>query len=145
MAIVNDTATRDIVWILDVLDECERKSLEELIKALAVCFDSRSRANAGRSRCSFKVVILSRPHNFIQQKFRLARKDDSEDASGVPEPEGHCRMRLVAEEESIAIARDIALFVRSKLVEFGENSNLVPNMLQRRLHISMDLTLHQAR
>ncbi|KAM0421055.1 hypothetical protein ACHAPT_011126 [Fusarium lateritium] len=116
--------------ILDGLDECEIKPLEELIKALAAYFDSTPRA-LGTSACCFKVIILSRPHNFIQQKLCLQRKDDSEDPFRQPDVEHVNKIRLVAEEETVAIAKDIALFVRSKMVEFRQSSELFPDVLQR--------------
>jgi hypothetical protein len=132
MTILKDPRTRDIVWVLDGLDECDRQSLEQLIKAVAAYFDSQPTTNGSRSSaCCFKMVILSRPHNLIQQKLHLRRKEDPLETHQEPAVEPHNKMRLVAEEESAAIAKDTTLFVRSKIIELRENSDLFPDVLQR--------------
>ncbi|KAF5639076.1 ankyrin repeat [Fusarium sp. NRRL 52700] len=134
MTILKDPRTRDIVWILDGLDECDRQSLEQLIKVVAAYFDSQSTTEGSRSSaCCFKMVILSRPHNLIQQKLHLRRKEDHLDTQQHYRTAGepHNKMRLIAEEETAAIAKDTTLFVRSKIIELRENSDLFPEVLQR--------------
>lgn len=132
MTILKDPRTRDIVWVLDGLDECDRQSLEQLIKAVADYFDSQSTTKGSRSSaCCFKLIILSRPHNIIQQKLHLRRKEDPLETLPAPAVEPRNKMRLIAEEESAAIAKDTTLFVRSKIIELRENSDLFPDVLQR--------------
>jgi protein SERAC1 len=140
LLIVGDLSTRDIVWILDGLDECEKNSHEELIQAIAKFFDSSINRPA---RPSFKIILLSRSHNYIQQRLRLGAHDDIENPGAQPEPDRSNIMRLTAEEENIAVAGDIALFVKSKVEELGQNSQLSINLLHRleqRLINGADLT-----
>ncbi|CVL12428.1 uncharacterized protein FPRN_03634 [Fusarium proliferatum] len=132
MTILKDPRTRDIIWVLDGLDECDRQSLEQLIKFIATYFDSQSTTKGLRSSaCCFKMVILSRPHNLIQQKLHLRREEDHLDTNQEPNVKVHNKIRLVAEEETAAIAKDTTLFVRSKIIELRENSDLFPEVLHR--------------
>jgi hypothetical protein len=126
MAILSDPTTQDIVWILDGLDECERKSLDEFIKALAMFFDS----STVDIHCDIKIILLSRPHNSIQQKLRLCSMEEGEDWAALPEATSNM-VRLAAEEESAAIAKDITRFVLSNIAEFGHNSDLLPDILRQ--------------
>jgi hypothetical protein len=135
MAVLKDPNMQDMVWILDGLDECEPKSLVELLEGLVayICpsFTSDPRILSTR----LKVILLSRPHNKIQQTLRLGGEGEEDEADGHgwerkrKPSDNRNRFRLIAGEQTKAIGKDIARFVRFKISEFGETSELLPGML----------------
>ncbi|KAL2873804.1 hypothetical protein SGCOL_011033 [Colletotrichum sp. CLE4] len=129
LATMEDSNTKNVIWILDGLDECEEKSLDELIKALADFVQSRKLAPVkGRPAC--KIVILSRPLNSIERVFGL-RSGNASQETGLQYSSECGNFRLSAEEESGSIAKDIAQFVRSKISDLGQQSGLSPDILRR--------------
>ncbi len=138
VALLNDPITQDITWVLDGLDECEPKSLDELLKGLTAYLDPGRNQTARSPTARLKVILLSRPHNKIQQTLRLGGEEEEDEASGYELDKARKtrdirnKFRLIAEEQTDAIAKDIARFVRFKISEFGESipaSELLPDML----------------
>lgn len=125
MQTVNDLR-EDVVWVLDGLDECDRTSLDELVKALGVYANNTS---GSRPQHHLKVLLLSRPHNSIQQRLQLGRTDSMEDSKQTPISRKTVRLRV--EEETAAVGRDIARFVQHKLVELGQQDLLTDDLLDR--------------
>ncbi|KXH67436.1 ankyrin repeat protein [Colletotrichum salicis] len=141
LATMEDPQTKDVVWILDGLDECEDKSLDELIKALADFVQSRKKIpNKARPAC--KIILLSRHLNSIERRFELRPSIGSHDA-GAQSSEGCVNFRLSAEEESGSVAKDIAQFVASRISDLGRQSEISTEILHRiekRLISSADYT-----
>ncbi|KAK1637464.1 hypothetical protein BDP81DRAFT_317718 [Colletotrichum phormii] len=138
LAMMEDPQTKDV---LDGLDECEDKSLEELIKALADFVQSRKTIpNKARPAC--KIILLSRHLNSIERRFGLRPSIGSHDA-GAQSSEGCVNFRLSAEEESASVAKDIAQFVASRISDLGRQSEISTEILHRiekRLISSADCT-----
>ncbi|EFQ36657.1 ankyrin repeat protein [Colletotrichum graminicola M1.001] len=64
----------DLVWVLDGLDECNSKSLNELIKSMNLYLKS----NWGKTcQHRFKIIVLSRPHNIICRMLQLGLDEES--------------------------------------------------------------------
>ncbi|KAK1487859.1 ankyrin repeat protein [Colletotrichum cuscutae] len=129
LATMNDRNTKSMVFILDGLDECEEKSLDELVKALADFFQSRKELTA-ESRPACKIVLLSRPLNSVERRFGL-RPGTGKLNIGSQDSKNGCSFRLSAEEESVSVAKDIAQFVISKVSDLGQQSELSTKILDR--------------
>ncbi|EXF85060.1 ankyrin repeat protein [Colletotrichum fioriniae PJ7] len=129
LATIKDVNTKDMVLILDGLDECEEKSLDELVKALADFFQYLKELTAG-SKPACKVVLLSRPLNSVEHRFGL-RSGNGNLNIGSQYSKNGCSFRLSAEEESVSVAKDIAQFVVSKVSDLGQQSELSTEILDR--------------
>ncbi|KAK4155684.1 hypothetical protein C8A00DRAFT_41698 [Chaetomidium leptoderma] len=135
MTVLEDPKMQDMAWILDGLDECEPKSLDELLEGLVAYIDSNSTSDPRMPITRLKVILLSRPHNKIQQTLRLGGEEEEDEANGhgkerTGKPsDNRNRFRLIAEEQTKAMGKDIARFVRFKISEFGETSELLAGML----------------
>ncbi|KXH30114.1 ankyrin repeat protein [Colletotrichum simmondsii] len=129
LATMDDRNTKDMVFILDGLDECEEKSLDELVKALADFFQSRKELTA-ESRPACKIILLSRPLNSVERKFGLRSGSGNLNISSQDSKNGSS-FRLSAEEESVSVAKDIAHFVISKVSDLGQQSELSTEILDR--------------
>ncbi|KAK1484968.1 ankyrin repeat protein [Colletotrichum abscissum] len=141
LATMEDPHTKNVVWILDGLDECEEKSLDELIKALADFVQSRNAVSIKR-RPACKIILLSRPLNSIERRFGL-RSGNGCYNTGLQYTEESDTFRLSAEEESGSVAKDIAQFVTSKISDLGRQSELsadILHQLEQRLISSADYT-----
>jgi protein SERAC1 len=126
MSTIEDESFRDTLCIIDGLDECEPKSRDLLVKCLATYFTIPVQSNPG-GQGPFKMVILSRPDNLIQRRLQLFGKDTTEKNY----PGLQRKSRLMAEDEVIAIAKDINLFIRAKIEEFGPKSELSEDVLAK--------------
>ncbi|KAG7059460.1 ankyrin repeat protein, partial [Colletotrichum scovillei] len=129
LAAMDDRNTKSMVFILDGLDECEEKSLDEFVKALADFFQSRKELTAD-SRPACKIVLLSRPLNSFERRFGL-RSGNGNLNIGSQDSKNGCSFRLSAEEESVSVAKDIAQFVISKVSDLGQQSELSTEILDR--------------
>lgn len=120
---VEDERARDIVCLIDALDECQAASCEEFMAALVAYFSSTSQR---RSRSSnLKVLVTSRPENSIKQAFQK-----------LP------RIRLKGEDETDSISRDVAILVQAnidQLQDAGLPYGLLAN-LQKQLIEGADRT-----
>lgn len=93
---IEDENSRDIICLIDALDECHSTSREEFMAALMTYFTLSS---SHRSRpSSFKVLVTSRPDNAIKRAFQK-----------LP------RIRLRGEDETDSISRDVALVVQANI------------------------------
>lgn len=129
LATMEDPHTKGVVWILDGLDECEEKSLDELIKALADFVQSRKTVPM-KARPTCKIVLLSRPLNSIERRLRLRSGNGNHNVD--PRYNEDCdSFRLSGEEESVSVAKDIAHFVVSKISDLGQQSELSTDILSR--------------
>ncbi|KAK1509212.1 ankyrin repeat protein [Colletotrichum costaricense] len=129
LATMDDVNTKRMVFILDGLDECEEKSLDELVKALADFFQSRKELTV-ESRPACKIVLLSRPLNSVERRFGLRSGNGNLNIVSQYSKNG-CSFRLSAEEESVSVAKDIAQFVISKVSDLGQQSELSTEILDR--------------
>ncbi|KAK7417462.1 hypothetical protein QQX98_004582 [Neonectria punicea] len=133
---IDDAKTRDIVWVLDGLDECESKSLRQFITSFKIFFDSHCSAENRLSKCSFKVILLSRPHSLIQQTLGLFTDRD------LIHPNNN-KFRLSGEDESQAITTDIIRFAQWKINDLASASALPTEVLERlqgKLVVGADFT-----
>lgn len=128
MITIEDETFRDTLCIIDGLDECEPKSRDLLVKSLATYFSTPVQSGPGHQG-PFKMVILSRPDNLIQRRLQLFGKDTTERTFGAPGLER--KSRLMAEDEVVAISKDINLFIRAKIDEFGPKSELSEDVLAK--------------
>jgi protein SERAC1 len=128
MSTVEDELFRDTICLLDGLDECESKSRDMLVKELAQYFNASPTSNEHRNGL-FKIVILSRPDNLIQRRLELSPKRATREGQDAKRPGKQRKFRLVAEDEVAAIAKDVNLFVRAKIEEFGPKSELSEDVL----------------
>ena len=129
MSTIEDENLGDTLCIIDGLDECEPKSRDLLVKSLATYFTIPVQPDSGH-RAHFKMVILSRPDNLMQRRLQLFGKDTTErSVIGLQR-----RFRLMAEDEITAIAKDINLFIRAKIEEFGPKSELSEDVLAKVEH-----------
>ncbi|PVH83321.1 hypothetical protein DL98DRAFT_569779 [Cadophora sp. DSE1049] len=93
---VEDEHARDIICLVDALDECQAASCEDFMAALVTYISS---TNQRRSRPSnLKVLITSRPENSIKRGFQK-----------LP------RIRLRGEDETDSISRDVAMLVQANI------------------------------
>jgi hypothetical protein len=129
MSTIEDDNLGDTLCIIDGLDECEPKSRHLLVKSLATYFTIPVQPDSGH-RAHFKMVILSRPDNLMQRRLQLFGKDTTE-RSVIGLQRG---FRLMAEDEITAIAKDINLFIRAKIEEFGPKSELSEDVLAKVEH-----------
>ncbi|RDW58786.1 hypothetical protein BP6252_13262 [Coleophoma cylindrospora] len=91
----DDEMRCQIVFILDGLDECEPKTREKLLSALATFYEDSTSVQSG---LALKTVLLSRPDNDIKTAF--------------------CRLptiRLRGEDEIEAINKDVATVVQANI------------------------------
>jgi len=126
MSTIEDGSFRDTLCIIDGLDECEPKSRDLLVKSLATYFTPSVQLDPVH-QAPFKMVILSRPDNLIQRRFQLFGKDTTEKTYS----DLQRKSRLIAEDEATAIAKDINLFVRVKIEEFGPKSELSEDVIAK--------------
>lgn len=103
---INDAGANDVLWILDGLDECETQSLRRLIKALSTYFDTRTATGNRASRCSLKIILLSRPSSLIQQVLGLFSEKESSQFDNAN------KFRLAGENENLALTSDILRFAQ---------------------------------
>ncbi|KAI3550592.1 ankyrin repeat protein [Colletotrichum filicis] len=129
VAAVQDPNGENTMWVLDGLDECDEKSLEGLIKALAGFMQSQKPApTIARPAC--KIILLSRPLNSVERWLRLRSNPSGYNLEKTPGKDSQC-FRLSAEEQSASIARDVTLFVKSKISHLGQQSELTAATLRR--------------
>ena len=123
---IDDEDAKDVLWILDGLDECDPQSLRQFMKSLSAYFDSNDNGRNRRSRNSVKIILLSRPSSLIQQVLGLfAAKDLPRGTSN--------KIRLVGEDETKALMGDILRFARWKNDELASASAL-PDEILARMH-----------
>ncbi|KAK0123332.1 hypothetical protein ONS96_010326 [Cadophora gregata f. sp. sojae] len=121
---VEDEHARDIVCLIDALDECQAASCEEFMAALVTYISSSASQRRSRSS-SLKVLVTSRPENSIKRGFQK-----------LP------RIRLRGEDETDSISRDVAMLVQAnidQLQDAGLPQGLLAN-LQKQLIEGADRT-----
>lgn len=113
---LDDTQRKDVVWILDGLDECEARSLRQFVDSIAALMKRPKTTK-------LKIILLSRPTNQIQHSLGLFTRADLSDDS--------CsnKFRLVGENECDALTADIVHFAKWKIDELGSASAFPENVL----------------
>lgn len=139
-AILKNPSMRDVIWILDGLDECEPNSCGELLKRLAAYLNDEP---FNDSTARMKVILLSRPNVSMQEALGFSKEDESHGHStqDAKLPQESCNwLWLRMEEQADFVAKDIAHFVHFKIAELKEStpaSELLPmdhrNILEDRL------------
>jgi len=117
--ILKDPTAKDMIWILDGLDECESKSRDELLGVLDVLFTARHTGAGAR----LKVVLLSRPDKNIEQALRFP--DEVGYASGWT-PKAFGKFTIAAERNLHDISSDIVQFLRQKTLAHNPGAPLSP-------------------
>ncbi|ETS79015.1 hypothetical protein PFICI_08868 [Pestalotiopsis fici W106-1] len=128
---VNDPDLNATIMVLDGFDECEKGSLKQMSKALASYFDRAALQAMMDSK--LKVILLSRPDNTIQQTLQLWGRQESRISHAPMQQQQQplYKLRLMAEDESLAIARDITRFAKDKIGAWGQSSALSEDVLQQ--------------
>jgi ankyrin repeat protein len=115
-----DPKAGEIICVLDALDECEKSDQVHLINA----FDRFYRNYPGGGKKPIlKVLVTSRPYFDIERQFRGL-------TTLMPS------IRLVGEEETESISREIDIFIKARVQEIGSRLNLedsVCSYLEQRL------------
>ncbi|PTB54710.1 hypothetical protein M431DRAFT_64250, partial [Trichoderma harzianum CBS 226.95] len=113
---LDDTQRKDVVWILDGLDECESRSLRQFVDSIAALIKRPKTTK-------LKIILLSRPTNQIQHSLGLFTRADLSDDS--------CsnKFRLVGENECDALTADILHFAQWKIDELASASAFPENVL----------------
>jgi protein SERAC1 len=124
--ILKDPTAKDMIWILDGLDECESKSRHELLGVLDVLFTARHTSAGAR----LKVVLLSRPDKNIEQALRFP--DEIGSASGWT-PKAFGRFRIAAERNLHDISSVIVQFLRHKTSDAPHNTSVPLSAMISRL------------
>jgi hypothetical protein len=108
----------ETLCILDALDECDKESLDSLVKLLAGHFSAAPKS-VSISKARFKVIFLSRLYSLMERTLKLRLKDQA--LAQDPAVDGFRRstFKFIAENETAAVAKDIAHFVRAKIAAFG--------------------------
>ncbi|KAG6356935.1 hypothetical protein INS49_014810 [Diaporthe citri] len=88
-----DPAAKDLILILDALDECEADSQRRLLQGLRRLF-----SNDNNAQRFFKIVVLSRPNNAIEDTFTAV-----------------ATIRLRREDEPASISNDVELVIRNQI------------------------------
>jgi hypothetical protein len=94
-----DPAARQIICVLDALDECEEGSRKLIIDSLKALYSDAEHTRLLR----VKFLVTSRPYEDMQRRFRSLTKDFP-------------TIRLKGEQESDAISQEINLVIRERLV-----------------------------
>lgn len=131
-----DSTANETICVIDGLDECETKSLAQLLKGIANLFEKTPSGTV-----KFKLLLLSRPHNRMETILCLSGNEETTDHS---ESIGSAnKRRLVGENESKHMLTDIAKFARHKVKQLSNTSSLsadVLNRLDERLQAGADFT-----
>jgi hypothetical protein len=107
-----DSAAREIVCVLDALDECEATSRMLIIDSLKALYSDTEQIQSLR----LKFLVTSRPYGDIQRRFRSLTKDFP-------------TIHLQGEQESDAISREINLVTREDLVpKISDELDLSPTV-----------------
>ncbi|KAL8710674.1 MAG: hypothetical protein Q9225_007244 [Loekoesia sp. 1 TL-2023] len=109
MRAAEDPSNREIVCVLDALDECEERSRTILIGKLVQLFQFRHLDDSGKP--ILKFLVASRPHYSIIREFK-------------PLTNSLSKIRLRGEEESEQISREIDVVIRHKVKELGAKMDL---------------------
>lgn len=88
-----DPAAKDLILILDALDECEAESQRRLLQGLRKWF-----SDVKISRPFLKIIVLSRPNNIIEDTFTAV-----------------ATVRLRREDEPESISNDVELVIRNQI------------------------------
>lgn len=132
-----DPSCREIICVLDALDECRDASREALIAKLVQLYHSRDSSNLGKP--ILKFLVTSRPEYHI--------KRDLESLKGI-----FPGVRLRGEDESEQISCEINLVIGRRVKELGrqmelsetdqaflqENLSKVPHRTYLWLHLTLD-------
>ncbi|KAL6829124.1 hypothetical protein J3E69DRAFT_364751 [Trichoderma sp. SZMC 28015] len=115
---LDDTQRKDVIWILDGLDECESRSLRQFMDSIAALI---KRPNTTK----LKIILLSRPTNQIQHSLGLF--------IGADMPHDSCsnKFRLFGENECDALTADILHFAQWKIDDPALASTFPANVLTR--------------
>lgn len=104
-----NASSREIICVLDALDECQEHSRKALIAKLVQLYSLRGSAKGGQP--ILKFLVASRPDFNIVRDFKQLTGTLSE-------------VRLRGEEESKQISREIDLVISYKVKELGEKMEL---------------------
>lgn len=113
MSAATDPTSKNVICVIDGLDECQNPSRDELIQLLSeFCANS---ARQGEERTRMKILLLGRPYSFI------------EDALHHP-----LTIRMKMEDESDLTSADVELVIRNRVSRFGSKRN-ISDQVQTRL------------
>ena len=98
-----NSASHEVICVLDALDECEARSRENLIYNVVKLFKSIDSGNHGKS--IIKFIITSRPEINIERDFRPLTR--------------FARVRLRGEDESDHIQREIDIVIEHRVRKLG--------------------------
>lgn len=121
---LQDSMAHETICVIDGLDECEAKSLAQLLKGLADLL----KPNANR-RVKLKLLLLSRQNNRMETFLCLSDADDINDDKD--HTSNMNRRRLIGENESKHLLSDIAKFARYKIKQLSTTSSLPIDVVER--------------
>ncbi|MCJ1276426.1 hypothetical protein MMC21_004231 [Puttea exsequens] len=104
-----DPSSREIICVLDALDECQEQSRKAIIAKLVQLYRLRGSTDTGKP--ILKFLVTSRPDFTIVRDFKGLTSTLSE-------------IRLRGEEESEQISREIDLVIRHKVEKLGSEMDL---------------------
>jgi hypothetical protein len=113
-----DPSAKDVVCILDALDECKVADRNKLISHLEDFY--RRSGNTSQRGCKLKFLVTSRPYSEIELKFSPLIRS-------VP------NIRLAGEDESEKISNEIGYVIQAKVKEIAETCKLT-DLLRSSLH-----------
>ncbi|KAE8446972.1 hypothetical protein EG329_011454 [Mollisiaceae sp. DMI_Dod_QoI] len=128
MRTLEDEAFQDTLCIIDGLDECETKSRDLLVKALSAYFTEHV-SWTSKDQEPFKMIILSRPDNKIEQGLQIHNKNVTDKIRMSVGSPLKAKCHLMGEDEAAAIAKDVNIFVRARIEDFGPKSELSEDVL----------------
>lgn len=119
-----DSTANETFCVIDGLDECEPKSLAQLVKGIANLFEKEPSGTA-----KFKLLLLSRPNNRMETILCLSGNEETNDHSSSIGSAN--KRRLIGENESKHMLSDIAKFARHKVKQLSNTSSLSAGVLSR--------------
>ncbi|KAK0611227.1 hypothetical protein B0T14DRAFT_594288 [Immersiella caudata] len=116
-AVLKEVNAKEVTWVLDGLDECEPASLHELLRKMSEYLDDslRGASRSEPSRTRFKMILLSRPQNTIQQAIALVNFAPQR---FLPNQN---RFQLALEKQADNVVKDMAGFIRFKISELKQS------------------------
>ncbi|KAH8717928.1 Vegetative incompatibility protein HET-E-1 [Beauveria bassiana] len=107
LILMQRTPSRQVVCVLDGLDECERDTLRQLLDAIGESISKHGEATSAH----LKVILLSRPRpELLESKL------------------GHYR-RIKLDDADVEIAQDVEKYIFAKVAELASEQSLSEDML----------------
>ncbi|MCJ1353255.1 MAG: hypothetical protein MMC33_003240 [Icmadophila ericetorum] len=106
-----DPSSREIICVLDALDECRGDSRKALSAKLTELYTSSFRGSISSGKPILKFLVTSRPDFSIVREFKNLTNTLSE-------------VRLRGEEESEKVSREIGLVIHHQVEELGSKMDL---------------------